>query len=246
MIAAPQKATCLARRFGTVALALLLAAALGATPMIALADEIEATPSDAPAAADASARPSPIQAGVMDALAALQKRTQRRGQDVLDEKALDYARRSDALAEQRALDALNARAQEAPLAKTSSKKHRNVLHFLGNYIPFEQGDSTDVAAPLGTASTWIGTGNVDDNQPTYFIGHNPGVFSPVVDLEIGDKVTVWDASGSSRTYYVFDLLTLPNASNYFKYEARIAPPGETITLQACCGDGKSIRCVMAR
>lgn len=246
MNAAPQKAARLARRFGAIALTLLLAAALGASPLAALADEVEAAPSDAQAAIDSSARPSPIKAGVMDAVAALQKRTQRHGQDVLDEKALDYARRSDVLAEQRALDALNARAQEVPLAKTSSKKRRNVLHFLGDYIPFEQGDSTDAAAPLNTASTWIGTGNVDDNQHTYFIGHNPGVFSSVVDLEIGDKITVWDASGQNRTYYVFDLLTLPNASNYFKYEARIAPPGETITLQACCGDGRSIRCVMAR
>ena len=121
-----------------------------------------------------------------------------------------------------------------------------MLHFLGEYIPFEQGDPTDTTAPAKTASTWISDGTVDDGENTYFIGHNPGVFSAVMDLEVGDKVTVWDPRGKKRTYYVFDTLTIPNASNYFKYEGRIAPLGETITLQACCGDNKTVRCVMAR
>ncbi|MFR5091451.1 MAG: hypothetical protein ACLTDR_04920, partial [Adlercreutzia equolifaciens] len=64
--------------------------------------------------------------------------------------------------------------------------------------------------------------------------------------EIGDKITVFDDDGASRTYYVFDTLFLPNGSNYFVYEGRIAPTGETITLQTCTGDNQRVRCVMAR
>ena len=104
----------------------------------------------------------------------------------------------------------------------------------------------DITAPDGYASTWVGTGCVSDNANTYFIGHNPGVFERVMDLEIGDKITVFDDDGASRTYYVFDTLFLPNGSNYFVYEGRIAPTGETITLQTCTGDNQRVRCVMAR
>lgn len=101
--------------------------------------------------------------------------------------------------------------------------------------------------PTGYASTWVGHRDaVSDNANTYFIGHNPGVFERVMDLEIGDKITVFDDDGASRTYYVFDTLFLPNGSNYFVYEGRIAPTGETITLQTCTGDNQRVRCVMAR
>lgn len=314
-----QKAALPFRRLGTSLVALVLAGSLSAAPLTAWADEATAeaaapevaaetapTPgtdaaTDAIPAAEAAAAPtSPIHAGVIDAMASLQDRIQRHGQDVLDEKSLEYARRSDVLAEQRALDALNARGEEhsqaddevrataqaqkeeqaaaeaeaaasadqgstdasatstrTPLAssgkkatatakKKTSTKRKSMLHFLGEYIPFEQGDPTDTTAPAKTASTWISDGTVDDGENTYFIGHNPGVFSAVMDLEVGDKVTVWDPRGKKRTYYVFDTLTIPNASNYFKYEGRIAPLGETITLQACCGDNKTVRCVMAR
>ena len=120
------------------------------------------------------------------------------------------------------------------------------VFFLGEEVPYRQGEPADITAPDGYASTWVGTGCVSDNANTYFIGHNPGVFERVMDLEIGDKVTVFDDDGDSRTYYVFDALFLPNGSNYFVYESRIAPTGETITLQTCTGDNQQVRCVMAR
>ena len=120
------------------------------------------------------------------------------------------------------------------------------VFFLGEEVPYRQGEPADITAPDGYASTWVGTGCVSDNANTYFIGHNPGVFERVMDLEIGDKITVFDDDGASRTYYVFDTLFLPNGSNYFVYEGRIAPTGETITLQTCTGDNQRVRCVMAR
>lgn len=246
-------------------------------------------------AAEDSPGTSPVQAGVVEAITALSHRVERQGQTVIDEKALEYARRADAADEQRRLEALNARGQSAaekhqataaaaaaeakeaakssaqastsetiddgatPLssgtklpntaAKSTGKKatkRTSTLYFRDVYVPFIQGSPEDITAPSRTASTWGGTGDVSDNQNTYFIGHNPGVFNEVMNLQIGDEITVWDASGKKRTYYVFDTLTLPNASNYYTYEARIAPLGETITLQTCCADNKNVRCVMAR
>lgn len=261
-------------------------------------------------AANPSISVSSVHEGVLDTLSALGHRVERHGQYVLDEKALEYARRADDSDEQRRLEALNTRGQEeaaarsaastasadanadgsaaespaadddakgaiedsgTPLSSTTpeadtkaksskstkstssssqtakkKKKRKNTLYFQGEYVPFAQGSPADTTAPALTASTWVSTGDVDDGENTYFIGHNPGVFARVMDLEIGDKITVWDASGAKRTYYVFDILTLPNATNYYRYEGRIAPRGETITLQTCCADEKNVRCVMAR
>ena len=63
-----------------------------------------------PAAAWADEAPAPAGAvtrGVCDALDLLQLRIDAEGQLVLDEKALEYARRTDAVAEELRLQALN-------------------------------------------------------------------------------------------------------------------------------------------
>ena len=153
-------------------------------------------------------------------------------QDVLTEQALQAARQ----------------AEPAPAGDDDGTPNAasSLICFLGEEVPYRQGEPADITAPDGYASTWVGTGCVSDNANTYFIGHNPGVFERVMDLEIGDKITVFDDDGASRTYYVFDTLFLPNGSNYFVYEGRIAPTGETITLQTCTGDNQRVRCVMAR
>lgn len=136
--------------------------------------------------------------------------------------------------------------QKRTTSSSQPKKRKNTLHFGGEYIAFEQGSPSDKTAPASVAAAWVSDGDVTDDENTYFIGHNPGVFSGVMDLELGDKITVWDGAGRKRNYYVFDVLTLPNKSNYFRYEGRIAPSGETITLQTCCADNLHVRCVMAR
>lgn len=250
----------------------------------------------------------PVTQGVGDFFLALEGRIDSRGQEVLAEKELEHARRSDEVSERLRLDAMNSKgdeysksidaasqllngtatveelvdeegttdlsdtgtdnteepsagessggdsataapAKEKPSKSTSgssSKKRKNVIRYNGEYVSYVQGSPSDETAPATTAAAWVNNGDVTDNENTYFIGHNPGVFSGVMDLEIGDKITVWDGKGRSRTYYVFDVLTLPNQSNYFRYEGRIAPTGESITLQTCCADNKHVRCVMAR
>lgn len=249
--------------------ALLGMGAAGPTPAAAWADE-------APAPAGAVTR------GVCDALDLLQLRIDAEGQLALDEKALEHARRTDAVAEELRLQALNSKGQEysaaagaaaqqareaqqaaeqaaaeaaartresAPVNETSSTPpptFTNTLYFHGEYVPFVQGNPADMTAPKArVASTWIGEGDVDDDENTYFIGHNPGVFSGVMNLQVGDEIVVWDSTGASRSYFVFDTLVLPNASNYFAYEGRLSPRGESITLQTCVADDQNVRCVMA-
>ncbi|MEC4184652.1 sortase [Adlercreutzia sp. R21] len=249
--------------------------ALGMAPLSAWADETTA-----------DARPSsagPVTQGVCEALGFLQGRIDSRGQEVLDEQALEHARRSDSVAEQLRLQAMNSKGQqygaaaeaeaerarqaqleaEAAAAEAASQigqnstvnettpaaptPRTNTIYFHGEYIPFVQGNPADMTAPKSrVASTWIGEGDVNDGQNTYFIGHNPGVFSSVMNLQLGDEIVVWDATGASRSYFVFDALVLPNASNYFAYESRLSPTGESITLQTCVADNQNVRCVMAR
>lgn len=257
-------------------------------------------PASALGAEAAASEPSPVTLGVGDFFLALEERIDSRGQEVLAEKELEHARRSDEVSEKLRLDAMNSKgdeysksldaasqlldgtatveeltdeggstdlsdtgvdstgepaasdsapaaaAEKKPSKSTSSKKRKNTIRFNGEYVSYVQGSPADETAPEATAAAWVSNGDVTDNENTYFIGHNPGVFSGVMNLDVGDKVTVWDGKGRSRTYYVFDVLTLPNQSNYFRYEGRIAPTGESITLQTCCADNKHVRCVMAR
>lgn len=257
-------------------------------------------PASALGAEKAASEPSPVTLGVGDFFLALEERIDSRGQEVLAEKELEHARRSDEVSEKLRLDAMNSKgdeysksldaasqlldgtatveeladeggstdlsdtgvdstgepaasdsapaaaAEKKPSKSTSSKKRKNTIRFNGEYVSYVQGSPADETAPEATAAAWVSNGDVTDNENTYFIGHNPGVFSGVMNLDVGDKVTVWDGKGRSRTYYVFDVLTLPNQSNYFRYEGRIAPTGESITLQTCCADNKHVRCVMAR
>lgn len=271
------------------ATAVLLALALAAgpfAPTIAQADEAPATSM------------SPVTQGLCDFFTTLEGRVDAHGQQVLVEKELEHARRSEEVSEKLRIEALNSKGdeysksieaasqllngtatveelvgeassdgngaeaddgssatatEETPAASSekstdssSSKPRKNMIRFNGEYVSYVQGSPSDETAPATTAAAWVSDGDVTDNENTYFIGHNPGVFSGVMDLELGDKITVWDGKGRSRTYYVFDVLTLPNQSNYFRYEGRIAPTGESITLQTCCADNKHVRCVMAR
>lgn len=257
-------------------------------------------PASALGAEAAASELPPVTRGVGDFFLALEGRIDSHGQEVLAEKELEHARRSDEVSEKLRLDAMNSKgdeysksldaasqlldgtatveeladeggstdlsdtgvdstgepaasdsapaaaAEKKPSKSTSSKKRKNTIRFNGEYVSYVQGSPADETAPEATAAAWVSNGDVTDNENTYFIGHNPGVFSGVMNLDVGDKVTVWDGKGRSRTYYVFDVLTLPNQSNYFRYEGRIAPTGESITLQTCCADNKHVRCVMAR
>ncbi len=259
-----------------------------------------AFPASALGAETATSELPPVTRGVGDFFLALEGRIDSHGQEVLAEKELEHARRSDEVSEKLRLDAMNSKgdeysksldaasqlldgtatveeladeggstdlsdtgvdstgepaasdntpaaaAEKKPSKSTSSKKRKNTIRFNGEYVSYVQGSPADETAPEATAAAWVSNGDVTDNENTYFIGHNPGVFSGVMNLDVGDKVTVWDGKGRSRTYYVFDVLTLPNQSNYFRYEGRIAPTGESITLQTCCADNKHVRCVMAR
>lgn len=84
-----------------------------------------------------------------------------------------------------------------------------------------------------------------DNQPSYFMGHNPGSMAPISDLSVGDIVTITDSNGDSYDYRIIDkadfnisedfvngggsaLYPLHTGNNYSK-----SLPSEAVYIQFC-------------
>lgn len=124
------------------------------------------------------------------------------------------------------------------------------ISFLGQTIPFIHSNGA-AAAPATGAGTWTGTGAVDDQQPTHFIGHNPGDFSDVMSITVGTPITVIDDNGHSKTYTVYEVLDVTdegiNANNAADnaWDRVIEAGGERISLQTCITDTVN-RIVLAR
>lgn len=100
-------------------------------------------------------------------------------------------------------------------------------------------------APEEGAALWAGSDAVDDGFLGYFIGHNPGDFTPVLSLTIGDPITVYDRFGDERTYHVVDTFIVPNTSRFIDIEERLFGYGESIALQTCLDDNQNFLVVVA-
>lgn len=126
----------------------------------------------------------------------------------------------------------------------------NVLQFGGATIPFVDAQGAS-RAPESNAGIWMGNGLVNDGAPTHFIGHNPGDFSGVMNLYVGDAITVVDASGNSRTYHVYEVIDVTDQGyNNNDKQDDVLPrmlyaSGERISLQTCINETVN-RCVLAR
>lgn len=136
------------------------------------------------------------------------------------------------------------------LTPAPERQATSTVSFLGVTIPFIH-DNGATSAPASGCGTWTGTGAVDDNCPTHFIGHNPGDFSPVMNLTIGSPITVVDDQGHSKTYTVYEVLNVnddgTNADNPADdtWSRVIDAGGERISLQTCITDTVN-RIVLAR
>ena len=198
-------------------------------------------PASALGAETATSELPPVTRGVGDFFLALEGRIDSHGQEVLAEKELEHARRSDEVSEKLRLDAMNSKgdeysksldaasqlldgtatveeladeggstdlsdtgvdstgepaasdntpaaaAEKKPSKSTSSKKRKNTIRFNGEYVSYVQGSPADETAPEATAAAWVSNGDVTDNENTYFIGHNPGVFSGVMNLRSEER-----------------------------------------------------------
>lgn len=96
--------------------------------------------------------------------------------------------------------------QPEPLKRTLV--HNGVQIKIGQYFgALVRGDVENLQNYINS-SPWTNVGImynepfVDDGVGTYLAGHNPGVFAPLTDLQIGSSVTVYDDNGNSKDYVV--------------------------------------------
>lgn len=102
------------------------------------------------------------------------------------------------------------------------------------------------SAPKRGAGLWWGSDSVTDGDLGFFIGHHPGDFNFVMDIRVGDTVTVKDRYGNQRTYNAKKVFNYPQ-NGYLEYVLDdLGSWGESVLLQTCLGDGgKTVRFVYA-
>ncbi|MGG5370459.1 class F sortase [Enterococcus sp. AZ196] len=135
----------------------------------------------------------------------------------------------------------------APPVQQQPALQPNQISFHGQSLPYQnagQGSGQGIINSGAIAATWGGnpTQSGTDNQNTHFIGHNPGIFSPILSLSGGDAITVTDSAGNATTYIVTGLTQVDDsgrdiASGLDNWDQiTSAGGGERITLQTCLGD----------
>lgn len=93
-------------------------------------------------------------------------------------------------------------------------------------------------APQDTAGVWQGVANVQDGQPTYYLGHNPGIFTPVKSFTEGSRFAVCDDNGNLGVYEVTKIIPIAYEGTIWTRELEMIamPSGEYASLQTCRGD----------
>lgn len=133
--------------------------------------------------------------------------------------------------------------QAMPVYKTQLYD-TGILDINDTYVEYVDGFLA-AEAPEEGAALWAGSDATEDGFLGYFIGHNPGDFTPVLSLTIGDPITVYDRFGDERTYHVVDTFIVPNTSRFMDIEERLFGYGESIALQTCLDDNQNFLVVVA-
>lgn len=162
---------------------------------------------------------------------------------------LDEQTKDAALPNQETTPALD----EALTNPVSSEDEPNILLINGTRIPYQNGGEGSGQAiidsnPSGSASTWGGVPiqSGDDGANTHFIGHNPGVFSVLFSVGVGQSISVNDSNGKTTTYIINNILHLDDFGHdlttgidYWEQTVGTAG-GERITLQTCISDTENL------
>ena len=101
----------------------------------------------------------------------------------------------------------------------------------GAAIPYR--DVRGGTTPASGAGLWLGSDAADDGSWGYFVGHNPGDFSPVAALGEGSPVVLCDSRGVARTYTVRVRFTVESTATWKTIASRVTGFGESVILQTC-------------
>lgn len=143
--------------------------------------------------------------------------------------------------------------ETVPKEPVASDNQPNVLIINGVTIPYQNGGQGSGQAIIDnnsndSASTWGGMPiqSGDDGANTHFIGHNPGVFSVLFSVRIGQSITVSDSSGKMTNYTINNILHLDDfgqelATGVDYWDQTVGTTGgERITLQTCISDTENL------
>lgn len=129
-------------------------------------------------------------------------------------------------------------------AAENNKMSPGTISILGATVSYV--DAIESAeAPKAGAGLWLGDDSTNDGSYGFFIGHNPGDFTAVMELAKGDTVYVCDRSGEERAYTVVFANRLASTTNWYDIDEQYTCYGESVILQTCWGDGKTNKIVMA-
>ena len=123
-----------------------------------------------------------------------------------------------------------------PAATPSQRPFAGVLAVGRNRIVIAR---LDLSQPVGWYSDCLGRAAVPrwgawrwscaGSNNTYILAHNPGVFTPILNLRIGDLVEYGDPAGRVHTYRV-TLTTIVNNTQLWPLSGT---PVASLTLQTC-------------
>lgn len=119
------------------------------------------------------------------------------------------------------------------------------IRIAGEEIPYAYSRASATAAPESGCAIWKGLELTDDSDYCYFVGHNPGPFHAVMELQPGDRVTVCDLNKKIRSYTIRYAFIVPQRSTYADIADKVEGHGESVILQTCCGDNVNVRIVVA-
>jgi len=126
---------------------------------------------------------------------------------------------------------------------------RQVIHFAGVSIPYTEGGTLYGQSIIddyrySMASSYGGAAHqsASDGQGTHFIGHNPGVFTNLLSVKMGEIIAITDASGTTTNYQVNDIRLVNedgfdvNSGEDLYYRILEAGDSERVTFQTCVDD----------
>jgi len=135
----------------------------------------------------------------------------------------------------------------APVKPTSPSYDAYKMYIAGKAITYKNGGQSKgqsiIDSNSNLISTWGGAGTFSgtDGMNTHFIGHNPGIFSAMLNVSNGNTIVVTDGNASPTTYKVTKIFKVDDyginpsdGENYYNYLVSTRG-GEVITLQTCLG-----------
>jgi len=140
----------------------------------------------------------------------------------------------------------------APVKVTSPSYDAYKMYIAGKAITYKNGGQSNgqsiIDSNSNLISTWGGAGTFSgtDGMNTHFIGHNPGIFSVMLNVSNGNTIVVTDGNASPTTYKVTNIFKVDDygvspsdGKNYYGYLVSTRG-GEVITLQTCLGSNLNL------